>query len=62
MGTPTVEEALEWLAEKWASDVPHEQLDDEEVARILTSTVALYAYGAGTLGQCFDTAIVWERG
>jgi hypothetical protein len=33
-----------------------------EVERVITSAAALYAMRAGTISQCLDTAMVWERG
>lgn len=37
-------------------------LDSESWTRILKSTIILQAAGAGTLGECLDTACVWEFG
>lgn len=34
----------------------------DEVERILRGAVLLFAAEAGTLGQCLDTAMIWERG
>lgn len=44
---------LEWL-------LTH--ANEEEVPRILTSAVLLFHADAGSMGQCIDTAIIWERG
>ena len=35
---------------------------EEEIPRILTAAVLLWHAEAGSMGQCLDTAIVWERG
>lgn len=35
---------------------------DDELPRIMTGAVALYAEGKGTFMQCLETAIIWERG
>jgi hypothetical protein len=37
-------------------------MEEEELPRILTSTVLLHQAGAGTIGECLRTAIIWERG
>lgn len=34
----------------------------DEIERIITSAAALSAMRAGTISQCLDTALVWERG
>lgn len=44
---------LEWL---------YTHATEEELPRILTGAVALWQAGAGSIGECLDTAIVWERG
>ena len=36
--------------------------DEDELPRIMRAAVILHAAGAGTFGQCLDTAIIWERG
>jgi hypothetical protein len=50
--------SLEWLAGGEGIDA----YTAEEVARVITSAALLLAAGAGTVDQCLDTAIVWERG
>lgn len=34
----------------------------DEVGRIVVGAAILFDAGAGTISQCLDTAIVWERG
>lgn len=34
----------------------------EEIERVLTAAVCLFHAGAGTIAECLDTAIIWERG
>jgi hypothetical protein len=43
-------------------EILREEFSQEELKRVLTSAVLLMEANAGTLAQCLDTAIVWERG
>lgn len=44
---------LEWLAVN---------ADEEECGRIIVGTAILWDAKAGRLGECLDTAVIWERG
>lgn len=46
---------LQWMVD---------EAEEGEVPRILRAAVEIYVYNNGfrTIGECLDTAIVWERG
>lgn len=37
-------------------------VDEERMERLFRSTVLLFNKGAGTMGECLETAIIWEVG
>jgi hypothetical protein len=37
-------------------------LDEAEFPRVLKAAVILHSAGAGTMGECLYTAVIWERG
>lgn len=49
----TLQQNLQWLAD---------EAMEEELPTILAGWHALWLAKAGTIGECLDTAIVWERG
>jgi hypothetical protein len=51
-------ENLRWLAYEYENH----RLDDEELELIMRSAVLLHHKTKAPMGECLDTAIVWDRG
>lgn len=55
-------QVLDDLVRLTAATEGHVHLTEDEAARIIRSAAALIEVNAGTVAECLDTALVWERG
>jgi hypothetical protein len=54
----TMDEAMRWIVDEISWN------DEETMERVFRAMIVLYhaQQGSRTLGECLETAIVWERG